>query len=476
MSPSDPPATGAETVRADLVVLGGGMAGMSAAAFAARAGATVVVLERGTDIGGSAVLSGGSVWTPATTATALEHSPHGDPALIAALVADYPEAIVWLAGTGISVADRVSLEEIMGFPAVGHQIDVIGHMRASRSAVERAGGIVATRTTPRSLIIDDGAVVGVLAEDDDGPIEVRAPWVLLATGGFQNDPELRARHLGPGGADMLVRSNPNSDGTGLRMAGSAGAATSRHMSSFYGHAMPAPLSRALEPRDFLRLAQLYTTRGVLLDAAGDRIVDESISYHGNSRAIARAPGARALLVTDEPVIEADRTGYGLRSMEQIDRPVEAAREGARSISAPSLDELGRQVEAWSYRNVAKAVTEFNAALAIDPGALRPARERHRRPLTVAPFHAMEVQPAVTFTMGGVRIDPDCRVLDADGAPISGLLAAGADAGGLYHETYLGGLSMAVVFGLRAARTALGPVAPAANTGDLPSAERARQVR
>lgn len=67
---------------------------------------------------------------------------------------------------------------------------------------------------------------------------------------------------------------------------------------------------------------------------------------------------------------------------------------------------------------------------------------------------MEIQPAITFTHGGLRTDADSRVLDANGEPIAGLLAAGADAGGTYHQAYAGGLAMAAVFGMIASETAL----------------------
>ncbi len=66
---------------------------------------------------------------------------------------------------------------------------------------------------------------------------------------------------------------------------------------------------------------------------------------------------------------------------------------------------------------------------------------------------IEVIPAITFTFSGLRIDPQARVLDESGQPIPGLLAAGADAGGVFHRAYAGGLACALVFGLQAAATA-----------------------
>src|SRR5258706_12224021 len=73
------------------------------------------------------------------------------------------------------------------------------------------------------------------------------------------------------------------------------------------------------------------------------------------------------------------------------------------------------------------------------------------PLIDPPFHALEVQPAITFPFGGLRVDPDGRVLDRDGAAVPGLFAAGADAGGLQGLRYVGGRALGLVFGPRARR-------------------------
>ncbi len=78
------------------------------------------------------------------------------------------------------------------------------------------------------------------------------------------------------------------------------------------------------------------------------------------------------------------------------------------------------------------------------------------PLDRPPYYVVEAVAAITFTFGGVLIDDRARVLDEQRRPIPGLLAAGADTGGLFVRAYAGGLAAAAVFGLRAAATALGP--------------------
>ncbi len=97
---------------------------------------------------------------------------------------------------------------------------------------------------------------------------------------------------------------------------------------------------------------------------------------------------------------------------------------------------------------------YNAKVLADPDSLTVPRVRNRRPLDQAPWFALEMQAAVTTTFGGLVTDAGARVLDASGAPVPGLLAAGMDAGGVYQEGYSGGLGLSGVFGMRAVETVL----------------------
>ena len=77
-----------------------------------------------------------------------------------------------------------------------------------------------------------------------------------------------------------------------------------------------------------------------------------------------------------------------------------------------------------------------------------------------PFRALEVRPGITFTLGGIDVDSDLRVLDRDGRPIPSLFAAGADAGGTYDRGYMGGLVLGLVQGRAAGRSAASVAAKA----------------
>ena len=98
--------------------------------------------------------------------------------------------------------------------------------------------------------------------------------------------------------------------------------------------------------------------------------------------------------------------------------------------------------------------EYDAAVAAGRASELPVPKRanaHR--LAEPPFHALLVRPGVTFTLGGIEVDDDLRVLDAADRPIPGLFAAGADAGGTYDDGYMGGLVLGLVQGRIAGRAA-----------------------
>ena len=127
--------------------------------------------------------------------------------------------------------------------------------------------------------------------------------------------------------------------------------------------------------------------------------------------------------------------------------------GARAAIAEDIEELAYLPEEWGYDGEAAcaALLEYNRQC--ESGELEPGRRLDPAPLVTPPYYVIEVIPAITFTFTGLQIDERARVLGAGGEPIRGLLAAGADAGGVFHRAYAGGLAAALVFGLQAAVTA-----------------------
>jgi len=265
---------------------------------------------------------------------------------------------------------------------------------------------VGVRFEPRSLTDVLVRAAGDVRVGSTAPAD--AEQLVLATGGFQGDRELVREHIAPGG-ELLVRANPWSAGDGLRLALERGAVLSSGMAEFYGRAMPAPPAAVPEDR-FVDLAQLYGRHALVLDDAGHEFAPEPISWSETDlvQAIAHRPNASAWYLVDEDALEVEIRGRTVRDM------VEAARAAGGEVLLPN--ELGVELPA-------------------------------------AYTYAVHVVAGITYTIGGVRIDSQARVLRAEGTPIEGLYAAGADAGGIATGGYASGLASALVFGRIAAETA-----------------------
>jgi hypothetical protein len=341
---------------------------------------------------------------------------------------------------------------LLGF-GVGNRVDTAALIRALR---ERIGAQrLLLRTEPDRLLVgEDGHVEGAVLLGPDGARRaVRARCTVLATGGFQGDPGLRDRHLPSGALDMPVRAQRVSDGRGLALGVAAGAGTRLEGARFYGHLWPAGV-RIDDPSRFAAMTFFHSEHGLLVDREGRRFVDETEGDHLNTIASLEHAGGRALLICDERVHREWMLRPYVKGLEPIDRFALAYRAGGRCAVADDVDELALLPEEWGYDGpaVRDTVKAYNSAVAA--GVPEPPRRRDAAPLDEPPYYVVEVAAAITFTFGGLAIDSGARVLRDDGTPVPGLLAAGADAGGLYFRRYAGGLAAAMAFGLAAARTAL----------------------
>jgi succinate dehydrogenase/fumarate reductase flavoprotein subunit len=419
----------------DLLVVGGGVAGMAAAAHAAARGARVTVLEKTERLGGSGALSAGIVWTAPDETTFRRVCPDGDPELGRALVDGFDAAVERARDAGVHVSERWTGQ--MGF-GVAHRVDMQALLERWRDAVVAAGGRIELGAGARELVCDeDGGVRGARLADASAT-EITAGAVLLGTGGFQGDPALVRAAIGPRAEAMLVRSHRGATGDGLRMARAAGAADGLGPGDgFYGHLIPSPLER-WRPDEFLPLTQYHSRQGVLVNREGRRFAEEWRGDEISNQSALRQPGSRAVLLFDERVRTEHAVVAPYPHGQLVDRLALAEQVGARVAHAPTLKRLMARVAGWGVD--ADGLTETLAA--------RP------DPLRAPPFHAVEVQPSITFPYGGVRADADGRVLGEDGRPLPGLFAAGADVGGLQGPGYVGGLVLGLVFGPRAADAAL----------------------
>ncbi|MEV6235549.1 FAD-binding protein [Lentzea sp. NPDC051838] len=397
----------------DTVVLGAGLAGLSAAVTSATEGARTLVLERAPAIGGSAAISGGYVWAIENEKALRREDPgryqrHG-----LVVVDGYHDAIMWLSG----FAPPVTGEE-RALAGRGHKFDMPLQLALLCRACTAAGGRIVT-----DAVVDD-----VTRHGDGYQLDVTTPAgrqrittrsLVLATGGRQADPDVRAGLVG-GGFVPPLRSNPWSRGTGAALAAKLGASVNTDNTGFYGHLFAAG-AEPLSPIEYIAFALYHSDSGVLLDASGRRFADETRGDHNNAMALA-ARGGRGLLLWSEKV----------------------QREAAETPFVPGSPQLDR----WAYsRDRGGRVGVVDNALGFELDAEARARLGSGRVFTA------EVVPAVTFTFGGIEADEAGTALDVAGQPIDGLFPVGADLSDVYHEGYGGGLCLAVVSGRRAGRMA-----------------------
>lgn len=438
-----------EVLECDFLVIGAGMAGLSAAGWAAERGARVVVVEKSGAVGGSAVLSGGVLWTAASPQKMALYGG-GDPHLGRVICERYPDAVAWLRKRGIHVSQ--TMEVLHGY---GYQIDIVDHLRGCVDLVEKGGGHVVLDTTTTLLLKDgDGRVSGARTVHADGELDIHARHTLLATGGFQASEEMRARLIHPNAGAMLLRSNPHSTGDGLNLGQAAGGQVRGTNRGFYGHLVSRPNAWG-EERYFTMLSQYHSDHALLFNEAGRRFCDETFGDHTNTCHTVAQANARAICLWDARVQADHATKPIVAIAAPMDKFAVAIENGGEGVVARTREELATFANAHGFKGaeMLRSLSDYDYGARNGWEALDPPRTESCLPMDRPPWYALIVYPAITFTFGGLTIDERAQVLDGDGTVIPGLLAAGSDAGDAFGVGYAGGLALAMTFGLTAAQTA-----------------------
>ncbi len=465
-----------------VVVCGGGLAGLSAAVTALQAGAKVTLIEKAPELGGTTSVSGGLIWTFADYEEARARVPDGDPALQWLVFDSIDESRAWLQTLGVRLGP---LEEHVLEHGRGKSVEPAQMIDALATRFSALGGETLLETALESLILSGGVVRGVRTLRDGRVAELPGGAVILATGGFQGNPELLARYVLDDPDNLVLRANAWSTGDGFIAATQAGAAVSPGLDNFYGHALAAPPAR-YSNFQFRDATQYHGRLCVALNLDGVRFADETsgTGEEALNQHLARQRGGRGVYIVDDDAMEQ----HPNQGRETITRTILARAQsmGGTVIEAATLEELCRGLPAIgvSAERALASLREFNAAMqAGRADALDPARLRFRKPLVKPPFHAVAVKAAITFTTGGLQVDERARVLWRAGGtspfaqvpqsrayaetgrsvvaigsdyrqmPIRGLYAAGNDAGNISHFGYLGGLASALTVGRTAGANA-----------------------
>ncbi|GAA5232318.1 FAD-dependent oxidoreductase [Verticiella sediminum] len=453
----------------DVCVIGGGLAGLSAALRAAQDGAIAVVLERAqeTDYLCNTRLTGGAfhvclsdIQSDAAELerkilSATEGAAH--PGLAHAVAQDARRAVKWLQSHGVRfikggaephhnfVLSPPSLQRV-GSDWKGRGGDVL--LRTLEQRLAGLGGQLLRGHRARSLIVKEGRCVGVAGDAGAVPFDVSARHVVIADGGFQCDEELVGRSISPAPGRLLQRNARSGFGDGVRMAGEAGARLS-DLVGFYGHVLNrnAMTDDRLWPLPWM---DNVATSAVVVDAAGRRFADEGRGgvYLANRIAALQDP-LSAFVVFDQPLWDGPGTSRFLPPNPHMEN------RGGTVLRADSVQALA-QAMGVDTAALAATVAAYNDALDKDElPSLNPSRTPYPyrpMPIRTAPFHAVPVCAGITYTMGGVAIDEWGRAMREDGSPYPGLYAVGSASGGLEGGAsigYVGGLAKAATTGMRA---------------------------
>jgi succinate dehydrogenase/fumarate reductase flavoprotein subunit len=495
------------TIQCDIAIAGGALAGLSAALFAAGRGRKVIVLEAGQRTGGTALFSGGAIHIEGSRNWEEYRKlvPLADPVLGKVLAERYPEFIQWLASTGAPgrVGELIYRDRsFFGFQMGGTSMPVgkLKFFDFLHRRVEQLGGKVLLGTRGTRLIVENGRVTGIVAQQGDLPggreITIKAKSVVLATGGFQANPELVQKFISRAPEHATQRAISADRGDGLQMALEVGAKLCDRMDTVYGHLLPAPPCRIdwshggsyLDP---MLMSSFYAKHAIVVNSNGERFADEG---PGETNAVLANEACRqppgGLWVIMDHTIRRDFARYeiprdamkrlsslrhiafarylgllraryasGEKLVVGLDSLRLARDRGAVVVEAGSVDDLAAQLGRHGVNGdgLRRTLAEFNARVANGAAMGLPIpKTKLAYRIEKPPFHAIKVAAGISLTHGGVAINTKAQVLDQNDAPIPGLYAAPGTAGGIHHMYYGGSHSTCGVFGMIAGESASAP--------------------
>jgi tricarballylate dehydrogenase len=464
--------------RCDIIVIGGGSAAFEAAVAARQAGAErVVMLEKASEAeyGGNARYSGTGFrfvhagadeiraflpdidaalfrsmvivpYAPDDFMADLDRMTQGrmDRALARLLVDHSNAAVHWIRQAGIKWEPLKEHAKVNGklYFERGIAIHVagggIGQLTQWRQIAQRLGIELRFDSPVAAVHGDLRRVEGVGVSAPYGRYDLSARAVVACAGGFQANPEMRARYLAGHTDLMKVRGSRHDTGEVLRMLIDLGARTAGHWQS--GHMSPidaqAPDFETAQHADGRGNTQSRYDYpfGISVNALGLRFFDEgeaqhSYTYAKTGRAVLAQPGAVAYQIYDQAGLECLRYPHHKASF----------------VEAPTITELAPKI-GIAPEVLTHTVAEFNRAAATDTpfDPTRPDGKSTRGlaipksnwacPITVPPFRAYPVTGGITFTFGGVAVDRNAQVINTIDQPIEGLYASG-DIVGLFFHNY-----------------------------------------
>lgn len=424
----------------DIVIIGAGGAGLSAAVTAHDAGAQVIVVEKMPMVGGNTNYATGGINAAGTqfqAALGIEDSPElfyqdtmtggkniNDSALVRRLSTEAAVSVDWLTSLGADLSDvgrlgghsvNRSHRPTGGAPVGNHIVQTL------KAAADERGIDIRTWTQAVEILQEDGKPVGVRVynSDEDKEYEIRAAVVVMTAGGFGANPEMVVSY-DPSLAGFGTTNHPGATGDAIPMAQAIGADL---VDIEYIQTHPTVV-----PNNGTMITEAVRGNGaILVNRDAQRFIGELLTRDVVSAAELEQEGKTAYLLFDQGVRD---------SLSAIEKYISAGLVTQAPDVATLASDLGLDPSALTA-----TLERYNGFVesGVDPDF---SRTSMARPITTAPYYAVEVGPAVHHTMGGIKIDTEARVIDTDGNVIEGFYAAGECTGGVHGANRLGGNALA----------------------------------
>jgi fumarate reductase flavoprotein subunit len=457
----------------DVIVVGGGGAGMSAAIRAGEAGASVLLVDAAGKLGGSTALSGGVYYAAGTSVQRAkgirDDTPDAmyeyyltlnqhrvQPSLVRVLCDEAAAGLEWLMSIGVEFdpADLYAsgVESVpRGHKAKHNGAQIAECLEGVLSNMENVD--VALKTRVQDLAMRDGRVTGIRT----GDAEVTADAVVLTTGGFAQSPEKLHRYYPEAAAHgdwTWGISAAECVGDGLDLGMMAGADLTGHNTGLL-----------LTTPGFYKDLEVFVPGWmVYVNRDGRRFIDETTEYAVMSGVVKEQMGGTCFALFDDTTranakphqAYAAAMEAGILTLNWVTDVLDQQIEKGKMLKADTLEELARKAGIRAATLV-NTVATYNRDCRAGKDSQFFKEPSVMQPVETPPFYATEIRCAIVcLTSTGVRIDTLARVLNAADERIPGLYAAGETAGGVLGERYIGGgnsIANAIVFGQIAGRTA-----------------------
>ena len=463
-----------EELTTDIVIIGAGGAGMTAAINATQEGKDVILLEMMPYAGGNTTKATGGMNAAEThyqkeqgiedsVEQFIEDTMKGghdinDRALVTVMAENSAEGIDWLDSIGaplpkISFSGGATNQRIHA-PEDGSGVGAY-LVTALLKKMDELGIKVMYNTKATDLLSLEGTVNGVMAESDDAYYTIHSKAVILATGGFGNNQEMIVRYRD----DLegtVTTSAPGIMGDGIVMAQAVGADLV--------DIDQIQLHPTVEQKTSMLITESVRGDGaILVNQDGKRFTDELLTRDKVSAAELAQPGSYAYIIFDQKLRE------GLKATEKyISTGI--------TVQGDTIEDLAAQIDV-DPATLAETLANWNKCVADKNDAEFGRTTGMDNDLSTPPYYAIKIAPGIHHTMGGVHIDTGAHVIDLNGKVIPGLFAAGEVVGGVHGGNRLGGNAVAdiVVFGRISSASAVEWCNELSGTEAAPETEAAEEA-